>query len=269
LVSARLSGKTAIVIGAGSIGPGWGNGKAIAARLAQEGAQVLCVDRNHAAASETAEIIVSQKGTAHAMRGDATIGADLNAARDECLSRYGKIDILVNNVGIVLMGGVVEISELDWDRVFAVNLKSCFLAMKSIIPTMEKAGGGAIVNISSIASIRYTGMPYATYYATKAAVNHLTRTTAAQYAPMQIRVNAVLPGLMKTPMVEATRGLVEEYGQGDIEKMWRERAAQVPMKHVGDAWDVANAVLYLASDEARYVTGAELLVDGGITLKMS
>jgi NAD(P)-dependent dehydrogenase (short-subunit alcohol dehydrogenase family) len=269
LGSARLSGKTAIVIGAGSIGPGWGNGKAIAVRLAQEGAQVLCVDRNHAAASGTAEIIVSQKGTAHAMRGDATISADLNAARDECLSRYGKIDILVNNVGIVLMGGVVEISEPEWDRVFAVNLKSCFLAMKSIIPTMETAGGGAIVNISSIASIRYTGMPYATYYATKAAVNHLTRTTAAQYAAKQIRVNAVLPGLMKTPMVEATRGLLNEYGQGDIEKMWRERAAQVPMKCVGDAWDVANAVLYLASDEARYVTGAELLVDGGITLKMS
>jgi NAD(P)-dependent dehydrogenase (short-subunit alcohol dehydrogenase family) len=177
--------------------------------------------------------------------------------------------VLDNNVGIVQVGGVVELSEEDWDRVFAVNLKSSYLAMKYVIPVMERQGGGAIINISSVASIRFMGVPYATYYATKAAMNHLTRTTAAQYASKKIRVNAILPGLMKTPMVEQSASLARSYADGDVEAMWRARDAQIPMGHMGDAWDVANAALYLASDEARYVTGIELVVDGGITLKVS
>jgi len=130
-------------------------------------------------------------------------------------------------------------------------------------------GGGSIINISSVAGIRYTGMPYSTYYATKAAMIHLTRTTAVQYAPKHIRVNAVLPGFMKTPMVEKTAGLAAEYGKGDIEEMWRVRDAQCPMGHMGDAWDIAYACLYLASDKSKYVTGLELVVDGGISLKLS
>ena len=141
--------------------------------------------------------------------------------------------------------------------------------MKHVIPIMEKQGGGSIINISSVAGIRYTGVPYSTYYATKAAMIHLTRTTAVQYAPKHIRVNAVLPGLMKTPMVEKTAGLAAEYGQGDIEEMWRVPDAQCPMGHMGDAWDVAHACLYLASDESKYVTGLELVVDGGISLNLS
>ena len=141
--------------------------------------------------------------------------------------------------------------------------------MKHVIPIMERQEGGSIINISSIASIRYTGVPYATYYATKAAMNHLTRTTAVQYAPKKVRVNTVLPGLMKTPMVETSIGLAQSYAGGDIEAMWRARDAQVPMGHMGDAWDVAHAALFLASDEARYVTGLELVVDGGVTLKCS
>jgi NAD(P)-dependent dehydrogenase (short-subunit alcohol dehydrogenase family) len=185
------------------------------------------------------------------------------------MERWGGIDILDNNVGIAEVGGVVELSEAEWDRVFAVNLKSAFLAMKEVIPHMQARGGGAIVNISSIASIRYTGVPYATYYATKAALNHLTRTTAVQYAAEKIRVNAILPGLMKTPMVEKSAGLAATYAKGDVEEMWRVRDAQVPMGHMGEAWDVANAALFLASDESKYVTGIELVVDGGITLKYS
>ena len=140
--------------------------------------------------------------------------------------------------------------------------------MKHVIPIMEKQGGGSIINISSVAGIRYTGVPYSTYYATKAAMIHLTRTTAVQYAPKHIRVNAVLPGLMKTPMVEKTAGLAAQYGKGDIEEMWQVRDAQCPMGHMGDAWDVAYACLYLASDESKYVTGIELVVDGGITCKV-
>jgi NAD(P)-dependent dehydrogenase (short-subunit alcohol dehydrogenase family) len=247
----RLAGKVALVMGAGSVGAGWGNGKATAVLFAREGARVVCVDVNEAAARETAEIIAGEGGDAEALQADASKAADVAAVVAATLERWGRIDVLDNNVGVAEVGGVVELSEEAWDRVFAVNLKSCFLAMKHVVPIMERQGGGSIVNISSIASLRYTGVPYATYYATKAAMNHLTRTTAAQYAPRKIRVNAVLPGLMKTPMVEKSAALARSYGGGDIEAMWRARDAQVPMGHMGDAWDVAHAALFLASDESR------------------
>ena len=263
----RLVGKVALVVGAGSVGPGLGNGKATAVLFAREGARVLCVDINEAAARETVDIIHGEGGTAEALQVDASKADQVAAMVAACLERYERIDVLDNNIGIAEVGGVVELSEEAWDRVFAVNLKSCFLTMKHVIPYMERQGGGSIINISSVASIRYTGVPYATYYATKAAMNHLTRTTAVQYAAKKIRINAVLPGLMKTPMVEKSAGLAQRYGGGDVEAMWRARDAQVPMGHMGNAWDVAHAALFLASDEARYVTGVELVVDGGITLK--
>jgi NAD(P)-dependent dehydrogenase (short-subunit alcohol dehydrogenase family) len=265
----RLKGKTAVVVGAGSIGPGWGNGKATAVTFARAGAQVFCVDRNGAAADETAKIITSEGGRATAFTADASRADDVAAMVAACIEAYGRIDVLDNNVGIAEMGSVVEVSEADWDRVFAVNLKSAFLAMKHVIPVMAKQGGGSIVNISSIASIRHTGVSYVTYATTKAAMNQMTRTSAVEFAPKHIRVNAILPGLMKTPMVEHSAGLAASYAQGDVAAMWRARDAQVPMGHMGDAWDVANAALFLASDESKYVTGIELVVDGGITLKLS
>jgi NAD(P)-dependent dehydrogenase (short-subunit alcohol dehydrogenase family) len=220
----RLKGKVALVVGAGSIGPGWGNGKATAVAFAREGARLFCADINPAAAAETAAIIKGEGGDALAHGADAS-------------------------------------------KAFAVNLKSAYLTMKHVIPLMERQGGGSIINISSVASIRYTGVPYATYYATKAALNHLTRTTAVEYAEKRIRVNAILPGLMKTPMVEKSAGLAQNYAAGDVEEMWRVRDRQVPMGFGGSAWDVAWAAVYLASDESRYVTGIELVVDGGLTLK--
>jgi NAD(P)-dependent dehydrogenase (short-subunit alcohol dehydrogenase family) len=265
----RLKGKAAMVVGAGSIGPGWGNGKATAVTFAREGAQVFCVDRNAAAAAETVKIITSEGGEAMAFNADVSRAADVEAMVGACLRAYGRIDVLDNNVGIAEMGGVVEVSEADWDRVFAVNLKSAFLAMKHVIPVMAAQGGGSIINISSVASIRHTGVSYVTYAATKAAMNQMTRTTAVEFASRHIRVNAVLPGLMKTPMVEHSAGLAASYAAGDVEAMWRARDAQVPMGHMGDAWDVANAALFLASDESRYVTGIELVIDGGLTLKVS
>lgn len=269
MMAGRLQGKTALVVGAGSSGPGWGNGKAAAVLFAREGASVLCADVNASAAAETADLIRREGGTAEAFGADASKAAEVEAMVARCLERFGRIDILDNNVGIAEVGGVVELAEADWDRAFAVNLKSCFLAMKHVIPAMERQGGGSIINISSIAAIRYTGVPYASYYASKAAMNQLTRATAAEYAPKRIRVNAILPGLMKTPMVERSAGLAKSYSGGDIEAMWRARDAQVPMGHMGDAWDVAYAALFLASDEAKYVTGIELVVDGGITLKLA
>lgn len=263
----RLDGKTAVVMGAGSIGPGWGNGKAIAVLYGREGANVVCVDINLPAAEETAHIVETEGGHAIALKADVTSSSDVATVHHQASNRFGKIWILNNNVGIARTGGVVEVDEAEWDRVFAINLKSCYLAMKEFIPSMQAQGGGSIINTSSIASIVYTGVPYVTYSASKAAMNHMTRVTAVHYAKDHVRVNAILPGLMKTPMVEHTADLAKEYSGGDIEAMWKKRDSQVPMGHMGDGWDVAYGSLYLASDESKYVTGIELIVDGGITLK--
>src|ERR1700730_7924075 len=264
----RLRGKIAMVVATGSIGPGWGNGKATAVTFAREGAQVFCVDRNADAAEETVKIITGEGGKAMAHTADVSKASDVEAMVAACMKAYGRIDVLDNNVGIAEMGSVVDVSEADWDRVFAVNLKSAYLAMKHVIPVMVRQGGGSIINISSVASIRHLGISYVTYATTKAAMNQMTRTTAVEFAPNNIRINAILPGLMKTPMVEHSAGLAASYAAGDVEAMWRARDAQVPMGHMGEAWDVANAALFLASDESKYVTGIELVVDGGITCKV-
>jgi NAD(P)-dependent dehydrogenase (short-subunit alcohol dehydrogenase family) len=263
----RLKGKVAMVVGAGSIGPGWGNGKATAVTFAREGAQVFCVDRNGVAAEETAKIITDEGGKATAFTADVSHAREVEAMVAACLKAYGRIDVLDNNVGIAEMGSVVDVTEESWDRVFSVNLKSAYFAMKHVIPVMVNQGGGSIINISSIASIRHMGISYVTYGTSKAAMNQMTRTTAIEFARHHVRVNAILPGLMKTPMVEHSAGLAASYAKGDVEAMWRARDAQVPMGHMGDAFDVANAALFLASDEAKYVTGIELVVDGGITCK--
>ena len=268
-MAGRLVGKTAVVIGAGSVLPGWGNGKATAVLFAREGANVVCVDISRDAVEQTVSLITGEGGVAAGMVGDAASEADIERIVKDTVSTYGGIDVLDNNVGIAVLGGVCDLTETEWDRVFAINLKSCFFSMKQVIPVMEARGGGSIVNISSVASIRYTGLPYATYYASKAAINHLSRTTAAQYAAKKIRVNSILPGLLKTPMMEKMAGAAQAYGAADLEEMWRKRDAQVPMGHMGDAWDVAYAALFLASEESRYVTGIELVVDGGITLKFA
>ena len=263
----RLKGKVAMVVGAGSIGPGWGNGKATAVTFAREGAQVFCIDRNATAAEETAKIIAGEGGKATAFTADVSRASEIEAMVAACLKTYGRIDVLDNNVGIAEVGSVVEVAEAEWDRVFAVNLKSAFLTMKHVIPVMVKQGGGSIINISSIASIRHVGISYVSYNASKAAMNMMTRTTAVEFAASHVRVNAILPGLMKTPMVEHSAGLAQSFAKGEVEAMWRARDAQVPMGHMGTAWDVANAALFLASDESKYVTGIELVVDGGVTCK--
>lgn len=271
-MSERLKGKVAIVAGAGSVGPGWGNGKATAVVFAREGAKVVCADMNLDAAEETAAIIRSEGGEAIAVKTDITRDDQVQALVAKTLETYGAIDVLDNNVGIAEVGGVVELPVETWDKVFKVNVTGLFLTMKHVVPVMQRqfeatGQGGSIINISSVASIRYTGVPYVSYAASKAALNQMTRTTAVQYARQKIRVNAVLPGLMKTPMVEHSAGLAQVYAKGDVAAMWAARDAQVPMGHMGEGWDVANAALFLASDESRYVTGLELVVDGGLTLQ--
>src|SRR5437879_1704792 len=207
----RLKDKVAVVVGAGSIGPGWGNGKATAVTFAREGAKVFCVDINLSAAEETASIIMSEGGLALPFRADVTKVDDIEAMVRACVADFGRIDILDNNVGIAEVGGVVELPEDKWDRVIAVNLKSAFLTMKHVIPLMVVQGGGSIINISSVAGIRWTGVPYASYYASKAALLYLTRTTAVEYASKRVRVNAILPVLMQTPMVVHSPVLAKSY----------------------------------------------------------
>jgi len=263
----RLKDKVVFLTGAGSIGPGWGNGKAAAVLFAREGARVFCVDINLAAAEETAGLIRGEGGQAEACRADVAKAAEVAAMVARCLEVYGRIDVLDNNVGILELGGPVELSEEGWDRVFDVNIKSMFLTCKHVLPVMVAQGGGAIVSIASIAAIRDIGVPYVAYNASKGAVLSFTRAVALQYARQGIRANAILPGLMNTPMiVEPLKGA---YAGGDVDEMIRIRDAQCPTGKMGDAWDVAYAALFLASDEAKYITATELVVDGGITAKFS
>ena len=264
-VGERLRDKVALVSGAGSVGPGWGNGKAAAVLFAREGAAVFCVDICGEAAEETRDMVRAEGGIAEAWQCDVSQSAAVEAMVEGCRAHYGRIDVLQNNVGILAVGGPVETSEADWDRVQAVNLKSMFLTCKHVLPVMERQGSGAIVNISSVAALRHLGVPYIAYTSSKAAVSHFTRMVAVQYAAKGIRCNSVAPGFMSTPMVE--KALADHYAEGDVEEMFRIRASQVPMGRGGDAWDVAYASLYLASDEAKYVTGSEIVVDGGLTVK--
>lgn len=273
----KLRDRVAIVVGAGSVGPGWGNGKAAAVLFAREGARVLAVDIDQEAAAETAGIINRDGGTVETFVADVSDAGQVRTMVDVCLERFGRVDVLHNNVGIVAPKPTVEVSEADWDRICAVNLKSMFLTCRAALPAMERnefridadgrrIGRGAVINISSISGIRWTGVPYVTYSVTKGAVLPLTRSIALEYADRGIRANAILPGLMNTPMI--VEPLKDVYGGGDVDRMIDARDAQCPNGYMGDGWDVAHAALFLASDDARYVTGAELVVDGGISAKL-
>lgn len=264
----RLLGKVALVTGAGSVGPGWGNGKAMATLFAREGAQVFAVDINHAAAEETRSIIEAECGTCATYAADVSRAEEVKAAVEACMGIFGRIDILVNNVGIVRLGGVVELSEEDWNHANDVNLKSVFLTCKNVLPHMASNSSGSIITISSIAAMRYSGVPYASYYATKGALLSLSRSIALEYADRGIRANCILPGLMDTPHIYSN--VAQAYdAQADANAVKAKRDAMCPTGKMGDAWDVAYAALYLASDEAKYVTGTELVVDGGITARFA
>jgi NAD(P)-dependent dehydrogenase (short-subunit alcohol dehydrogenase family) len=258
----RLDGKVALVTGCGSSGPGWGNGKAIAVLLARQGAAVFGVDLVLEAAEATRDLIREEGAAAEVHAADVTDSAQVRAMVEACLARFGRIDILVNNVGRSEPGGPAEMSEETWDEQMDVNVKSAFLTCKSVLPVMERQGGGSVVNISSVAGLRYAGKPQVAYAAGKAALMQLTQTTAVLYAARGVRLNCVVPGLMFTPLVQR---LADKYANGDFDGFVAHRHRQVPMGRMGDAWDVANAVLFLASDESRYITAQQIVVDGGLT----
>jgi len=264
-MAGRLEGKVAIVVGGGQMpGETIGNGKATAILFAREGAAVVVADRDTAAAEDTCAAIAAEGGRALAVTADVTRSDDCARIVDTCVATHGRIDVLHNNVGIGIPGGPVELSEEHWDRVVDTNLKAMFLTCKHALPHMEKQGSGAIVNVSSLASLRCSPVPMLAYNTTKAGVNALTRSIAMQYAPKGVRANAILPGLIRTPM--AVDDVVRRFGV-DRDKLVQVRDRAVPMLHMGEAWDVAWAAVYLASDEARYVTGVLLPVDGGLTCK--
>jgi NAD(P)-dependent dehydrogenase (short-subunit alcohol dehydrogenase family) len=263
----RLKDRIAIVVGAGqSPGEGMGNGRATALTFAREGAKVLCVDYNLASAEETVGMIAAKGGAAAACKADVTEHADIKAMVDDAMTRWGRVDILHNNVGVSLAGGDAElltITEEAFDRCVAINLKSCILAAKHVIPIMRKQQSGAIINISSMAVI--TTYPYVAYKATKSAMVAFTEQLAYQNAQYGIRANVILPGLMDTPMAVDTRARTFKKSRAEVAA---ERDSQVPLrKKMGTGWDVANAALFLASDEASFITGVTLPVDGGASVR--
>ena len=261
----RLEGKVAIVTGAGSVGPGWGNGRATAVRFAQEGARVLAADLDLARLEETVARARAAGGTIETFACDATDSASVAALVLACVEKFGRLDILVNNVGGSAAGGPVEMSEEVWDAQVDFNLKSVFLGCKHALPVMEKQGSGVIINLASTSGMRWTGAAQVAYAATKAAVIQLSRVVAVQYAARGIRVNTVVPGQLHTPMVEVR--LAGQRAGGDVEALLKQRQSRIPLGFMGDGTDTANAILFLASDEARFITGTEIVVDGGMTVR--
>lgn len=259
----RLEGKVAIVVGAGQTpGATLGNGRATALLFAREGARVLAVDRDLASAEETVKLIRDAGGESAAWRADVVDEASLEAAIGGCVERWGRIDVLHNNVGISVAGGdaaVTEITSEAFDRIMAVNLRGTVMACKHALPVMREQKSGAIVNISSLAAVE--NYPWVAYKASKSAMVAFTKQLAIQNAEYGVRANVILPGLMDTPMAVDTRASAYNRPREEIAA---ERDARVPLRHrMGSAWDVAHAALFLASDEAGFITGAALPVDGG------
>ncbi len=264
-MTGRLKDKTAIIVGAGQTdGDTIGNGRAMAIRFAQEGATVFCVDRNLASAQETAAMIEAEGGRAIANQADVTDTAQCAALAAAANNQLGRIDILVNNVGVGSGDAPPHaIEEEAWDRIMDINLKSMAMTIRHVLPVMRQQKSGAILNISSLAAI--AGHHMVTYEVSKMGVNRLTTVTAGGNAKYNIRCNCIMPGLIDTPMaitsISKSRGV-------SADQLRAERNARVPMGHMGSAWDIANAALFLCSDEASFISGAILPVDGGMSVRI-
>jgi NAD(P)-dependent dehydrogenase (short-subunit alcohol dehydrogenase family) len=260
-----LTNKVVLITGIGCVGVGWGNGIAIATLFAHQGAIIFGCDLSLKAAEASRLLILLENSQTDVtvMEGDATSSPSMKAFVDACMARHGRIDILVNNVGKSEPGDPASVTEELWDNQIDVNLKSVYLTTHLVLPIMvAQPSGGSVVNISSVSGLRYIGKPQVAYSAAKAAILSFTRTTAVLYADKGIRLNCVVPGLINTPLVKI---LADKYANGDYEGYCKVRDAQCPTGKMGSAWDVANAALFLASKEASYITGTEIIVDGGLT----
>lgn len=263
----RFEQKVAIVTGAGCVGPGWGNGRAMAVRLAQEGAQVWAVDRDPERIAQTLALAGEHAAALHPYACDVTDSASVARMVQACVDTLGGLDILINNVGGSAAGGPLEMSEAVWDAQIDFNLKSVFLTCKHALPHLKARGGGAIVNMASTSGLRWTGSAQVAYAAAKAGVIQMGKVMAIQHAADHIRVNTVVPGQLHTPMVESR--LAGQRAGGDVQALLAQRLARIPLGFMGDGRDSASAALFLASDEARFITGTELVVDGGMTVRCS
>lgn len=262
-MTGRVVGKRVAVIGAGSVGPGWGNGKAAAVLFAREGGQVLCVDRDQTAAEGTAQIIREEGGSAQVLVGDMTDPTAVARIPDAARSALGGLDIVHFNMGISTRGGIMDTAFADWQKVFSVNLDAAFHIAQATLPLLEESGAGALVFVSTLAAQRNGPYPYVGYEASKAALSRLSRSIAVEYAARGVRSNTIVPGLIDTPHV-----LAHVDTGGDVAAIRANRAAMVPMKRQGSAWDIAEAAVFLASDAAGFITGVDLRVDGGMALLM-
>ncbi len=264
-MAGRLQDKVALITGAGCVGPGWGNGRATAVRFAQEGAKIFAADKSPKTMEETVARCREVSEEVVTFEGDVTDNASVIAMVEACMKAFGRVDILVNNVGGSAAGGPVEMAEEVFDAQLDYNLKSVFLTCKHVLPIMERQNGGSIINLASTSGTRWTGSAQVGYATSKAAVIQFSRVTAVQYAKKGIRVNTVIPGQLHTPMVEVR--LAKQRTGGDVEKLLETRVKRIPLGFMGDGRDTANAALFLASDEARFVTGTEILVDGGMSVR--
>jgi NAD(P)-dependent dehydrogenase (short-subunit alcohol dehydrogenase family) len=264
-MAGRLEGKVAIVTGAGCVGPGWGNGRATCVRFAQEGARVLAVDLHPETVDETLALAKGAPGEIAVHACDATDEPAVAAMVAQCVARFGRVDVLVNNVGGSAKGGPVDMSLEVWERQLRFNLTSVYLTCRHVLPLMVEQKGGAIVNTSSTSGLRWTGAAQSAYAAMKAAVIQFSRVVAVEYASRGVRVNTVVPGQLHTPMVEAR--LAGQRAGGDVQALLAARLKRIPLGFMGDGRDTANAILFLASDEARFITGTEIVVDGGMTVR--
>ncbi|MBP1181762.1 SDR family NAD(P)-dependent oxidoreductase [Methylobacterium sp. PvR107] len=256
-----LEGRVAVVLGAGSIGAGWGIGRAIGLLYARAGAHVVAADRDRSSAEETRDLILGDGGSAEAVGVDVADDAGLAACLTAAGAARGGIDILYFNVGIGKAGPSTETSAADWRRIADANLTALHVAATTVLPGMRARRRGVILATSSIAGLREVGYPHLAYGATKAALIQYLRLLAVENAPHGIRANTIVPGLIDTPRIEQT---VANAYAGGLARMKALRASQCPLGRMGTAFDVAEAALFLASDRAAYVTGTELLVDGGL-----
>jgi NAD(P)-dependent dehydrogenase (short-subunit alcohol dehydrogenase family) len=261
----RLEGKVAFITGAGSVGPGWGNGRATAVRFAQEGATVFATDINLDSLEETLNLAGEFRKNIRTAVMDVTKADSVKESIHQCIQEFGTLDVLVNIVGGSAKGGPVEMTEEVWDAQVDFNLKSIFLTCKYALPEMVKRESGSIINLASTSGIRWTGSAQIAYAATKAGVIQFSKVLAVQYAKQNIRVNTVVPGQLHTPMVE-TR-LAKQRAGGDVELLLKQRQSRIPLPFMGDGRDTANAILFLASDESRFITGTEIIVDGGMSAR--
>jgi len=261
----RLAGKIALITGAGSVGPGWGNGRASAIRFAEEGALVYVADFDADRLEETLKFAGPLRERMEPVYVDVMKSESIEKMVQACMAKFGRIDILMNNVGGSAKGGPIEMSEEVWDSQVDYNLKSIFLTCKFVLPSMISQGSGSIINMASTSGQRWTGSAQIGYASTKAGVIQFSKVLAVQYAKQSIRVNTIVPGQLHTPMVE-TR-LAKQRAGGDVALILEQRQSRIPLPFMGDGRDTANAALFLASDEARFITGTEIVVDGGMSAR--